>query len=89
MTIARWLLIGLGACLSLLVVVRDWRLALLLLLGAGLAAAGFVRLEALVAPNLSVARSTTLLGAVDLTTLLAVVLILLVTGLTYDHDYNV
>ncbi len=89
MTPGGWLLLGLGACLCLLIVVRDWRLALPLLAGAGIALAGFVWTEGLVAPNLPVAQSRLVLVAVDLATLVTVVLILLVTGLTYDHDYNV
>ncbi len=88
MTAARALLLGLGACVSLLILVRDWRRALLLLFAAALAMAGFLRQEMLTARALPIAQAATTLVAIELTTAITVVLILLVTGLAYNRDYN-
>ena len=88
MTAARALLLGLGACVSLLILVRDWRPALLLLFAAALAMAGFLRQEMLTARALPVAQAATTLVAIELTTAITAVLILLVTGLAYNRDYN-
>ncbi len=89
MTLARALLVVLAACTTLVVVVRDWRPALVFLVGVALAMAGFLWEEARRGQEVLVGSGIGLLVAIDLTTAATVVLILLTTGLSYSRDFDV
>jgi len=81
-------LAALAACLLGLALAHDWRPALLLLCGAALPLAGFVWAEAAPETGRLAPGSATTLVAIDLVAALTVGLILLVTGLSYSHEYN-
>ena len=88
MTLARGLLVVVALCISVLVLVRDWRPALAMLLVSALATGGVVGLAARTSPGLPAGRVAALLLAIDLVTAISAVLILLITGLTYSHASN-
>ena len=85
MTGERALLLALGVGVGGLLLARGWRSGLALLAGVVVCVAAFVRNEPLTARGLPASRSMLLLLAVELSTAATVLLILLVTGLTYSR----
>lgn len=89
MTRADGLVVVLGVCVGLMVIVRDWRTAWLLLLGVALASVALLADAVAQAGALVSEAGVRMLMAIDLATAASVTLILLVTGLSYSRDLNV
>jgi hypothetical protein len=80
MIVVRALLVLLGGCASCTLLVRGFRPATLLLLGAGLAGAGLAPVAALQARRLPIDAFATILVAIELTTAVSAALIFFATG---------